>query len=76
MARKKLYVVITTTEIGDQQLIADVVKITDSKATAEALSEALCDRDTKALKKFGVDEDNLCPYEDADYFHRNLNGRF
>lgn len=70
---KKLYVVITTTI---SQLIADVVKITDDKAIAEALVEALCDHDSKALRKFGVDEDNLCPYEDADYFTRNLNGRF
>jgi hypothetical protein len=77
MAKKKLYVVITTTEIGDDiQYICDVVKITDSKATAKALVEALCDCDTKALKKLGVDDNRLCDYEDADFFERNLNGRF
>jgi len=72
----KLHVVVTATNIGDSDVINDVVQITSSRERAATLVKALQNRDAEVLRKYGVNIDNLTPYENAGSFVRYLNGRF
>jgi mannitol/fructose-specific phosphotransferase system IIA component (Ntr-type) len=63
--KQEVFVVVTTTTSGDDtDAFADVVLITEDKEKAEKLVAELC----KSKRKYK----NLCPYEDAAYFTRNL----
>lgn len=90
MAKKRyvtqsVWVVVTVTNIGDQELIADVVLLTTDKKKAERCVEVLKgnefeskpDRDAllaKALKAIPgtIPYDTLVPYDNAACFQRTI----
>ena len=90
MAKKRyvtqnVWVVVTTTKICNQELIADVVLLTTNKKKAKRCVEVLKgnefedkpDRDAllaKALKaiKGTVPYESLVPYDNATYFLRTI----
>ena len=65
----KVWVVVTTTNEIGQDLICDVILITEDMA----LAEITCDRIKKKEPISGVDYSLLTPFEDAAYFSRKLN---
>lgn len=84
--KNKVYVVITTqTGYDDCDSISDIVLVTTNRKKAEdctrildSLSSCISIPDDEAtklkklLKQYKIDYDNLCPYEDVDYFERKI----